>query len=151
MSRCSPCSGKINLSSCASWFPRIAFGLVLVAYGVNHYNNLEGFVESSKGVFPTAPALAAISGILAYILPALMIVGGALFAVKQLCCISKACVLASLSGIIGWASLAVLFGDGAAGGTFMPFIQNAAVLIVLYWVIKKMTCCGASCATGVSK
>jgi 7-keto-8-aminopelargonate synthetase-like enzyme len=40
-----------------------------------------------------------------------MIVGGALFAVKQMCCISKTCILASLSGIIGWCSLAVMFGD----------------------------------------
>jgi hypothetical protein len=80
-----------------------------------------------------------------------MIVGGALFAVKQMCCISKTCILASLSGIIGWCSLAVMFGDANAGGTFMPYIQNAALLIVLYWVIKKMSCCGGSCpVTGAS-
>ena len=148
MSCCS--SGCIGGKYCpcgyASWFPRVAFGLILVGYGVNHYRNINGFVEMSSGALTSVAPLATIAGLLAYIVPALMIVGGALFAVKQLGCVSKTCILASLSGIIGWASLAVLFGDPNAGGTFMPLIQNAALLLVLYWVVKKMSCCGSKCA-----
>lgn len=147
MSCCSSGSiGKYCLSGYAHWFPRVAFGLILVGYGVNHYRNLAGFVDMSSGALASVSPLATIAGLLAYVVPALMIVGGALFAVKQLGCVSKTCILASLSGIIGWASLAVLFGDPNAGGTFMPLIQNAALLIVLYWVVKKMSCCGSTCA-----
>ena len=74
-----------------------------------------------------------------------MIVGGLLFAIKKMSCISKVCILASLSGIIGWASIGVLIGGGTAGMDMMPAIQNAALLLVLYWVVKKMSCCGNSC------
>lgn len=152
MSCCSPSSGsKFNPSCYAHWFPRVAFGLILVAFGVNHYKDVSGFSAMSSGALSSVPALGMVAGILAYIVPALMIIGGALFAVRQLGNISKTCILASLSGIIAWASLAVLLGDGAAGGSFMPAIQNAAVLLILYWVVKKMSCCGSSCATGVTK
>ncbi len=127
------------------WLPRIAFGLVLVGYGVNHYRNLSGFVGMAKGVF-TIGFVSSIAGMLAYIVPALMIVGGVLFALKQLCCVSKTCIIASLSGIIGWAGLAVLLGDGNAAGQMMPMIQNTALLFVLYYVIKKMSCKKCCCA-----
>ncbi len=147
---CSP-SGCSGGKSCpcvyAPWFPRIAFGLVMIAFGVSHYKDVSGFSAMSSGAFASVPMLASVAGMLAYIVPALMIVGGALFAVKQLCCISKTCILASLSGIIGWAALAVLVGDPSAGGNFMPAIQNAGILLILYWVVKKMSCCGGgSCA-----
>lgn len=148
MSCSSSCTnGKFNPCSLAPWFPRVAFGLIMVAFGVNHYKDVSGFSDMSSGALSAVPPLAMAAGILAYIVPALMIIGGALFAVKQLGCVSKLCILASLSGIIGWASLAVLIGDGAAGGSFMPAIQNASVLLILYWVIKKMSCCGSSCPT----
>lgn len=150
MSCCS--SGCIGGKYCpcgyASWLPRIAFGLILVGYGVNHYKNIAGFVQMSQGALAPVPALGSLAGMLAYIVPALMIIGGALFAIKQLGCVSKTCILAALSGIIGWASLGVLIGDANAGSAFMPMIQNAALLIVLYWVVKKMSCCRSSCPTG---
>ncbi len=155
------CTSSTSPSRCAQWFPRLAFGLVLVAYGVNHYRYIGDFVGMSKSVYPTVGILATIAGVLAYVVPALMIVGGLLFAVRQLCCISKMCILGSLSGIIGWASLAVLVGDGASGGAMMPMIQNASVLLVLYYMIKKSSCgpcsgpstCGkdSSCKCGMSK
>jgi hypothetical protein len=116
--------------------PRVAFGLVLAGYGVNHYKNIGSFVEFSSSV-----------------VPALMIVGGVLFAVKQFKCLAKMCIVASLSGILGWAGLAVLLGDGSAGNILMPFIQNAAVLFVLYYIVKKMSCCnkgGCPCGKGAA-
>lgn len=108
----------------------------------------------ASSAYPTVPALAAVAGYLAYVVPALMIAGGVLFAVKQLCCIAKMCIVASLTGIIGWAGLAVLVGDGSAGMTMMPMIQNAAILFVFYVLAKKMSCksacAGGSCGTGGS-
>ncbi len=157
MSCCSssaPCScGSTKCPSKFScWIPRIAFGLVLAGYGVNHYRTLSQFVGMAKGVFPTVAILGMLSGILAYIVPALMIVGGVLFAIRQLCCLSKMCILASLGGIIGWAGLAVLVGDGNAAGAMMPMIQNASILLILYYTIKKKPSCSTgSCAGGSCK
>ncbi len=144
MSCCfSGCTGKYCPCKYVSWFPRIAFGLIFVGIGVNHYRNLTGFIEASKGALTPVPELATVAGILAYIVPALMIIGGALFAFKLLNCVSKTCILAALSGIIGWASLAILIGDANSTGALMPAIQNAAILVILYSVVKKMSCCGS--------
>ena len=150
MSFCPPSTGACGNGKCpctvAPYLPRIAFGLVLAGYGVSHYRNLSGFVGMAKGVFPTVAILGTVASLLAYIVPALMIVGGVLFALKQLCCISKTCILASLSGIIGWAGLAVMVGDGNAAGAMMPMIQNASVLLILYYMVKKASCCKSACA-----
>lgn len=139
----------------AKWLPKIAFGLVLAGYGVNHLRNLEGFRAMAAGAYPSVPALGQIAGILAILVPALMIIGGVLFAFGQLRWLSKICILASLSGIIGWAGLAVLLGDANSGGAMMPMIQNASVLLILYYVIKKMCCCrpmgcGSGCGSGAN-
>ena len=137
-----------GVTKVARWLPKIGFGLVLAGYGVNHYRNIDAFVGMSQGVYPTMPALGSLAGVLAYIFPLLMIVGGVLFAIGQLCWLSKSCILAALAGILGWAGLAVLVGDGATSGNMMPMIQNAAVLLILYYVIKKMcckSCCSMSC------
>lgn len=121
--------------------------MALAGFGVNHYRNIGMFVDNAKSVFSVS-AVATVAGLLAYIVPALMIVGGILFAVKQQPCISKMCILASLGGIIGWAGLAVLLGDGSTGMAMMPMIQNASILLITYVMIKKMGCCGSgSCST----
>lgn len=139
--------GLHTLGSVAPWFARIGFGLVLVGYGVNHYRFLGDFTQMASGAYASVPALGPIATILAYIVPALMIVGGALFAVKQLKAVSKFCILASLGGILGWAGLAVALGSAETGASMMPMIANAALLIVVYHVIRKMSCC-SSCVPG---
>ncbi len=128
------------------WLPRIALGLVFLAYGVSHYRFLggeQGFMAMAQSVFAKDSVLAMIAGYLAYVVPALMIVGGVLFAVGQLKCISKVCIVAALSGIIGWASVAVMVGDASMTGSLMPMIQNAAILFLFYGMVKKMGCCSA--------
>jgi hypothetical protein len=137
------CSSKSCPHNYASWFPRIGFGLVLVGYGVNHYRSLDAFIGMASGVF-TVPALASVMTLLAYVVPALMIVGGALFAVKQFGCWSKFCILASLGGILGWGGLAIMLGTMQTAMDIGPAVQNAALLIVVYYIIKKMSCCGSS-------
>lgn len=141
-----PCPSKCIVS----YLPRIAFGLALAGYGINHYRGIDGFVMFAKSVF-TVNAIAMISGVLAYVVPALMIVGGVLFAIRQLCCLSKICIVASLSGIIGWAGLAVMLADPNNRDVVQGMgsaIQNASVLFILYVTIKKMSCKN-SCTNGV--
>ncbi len=151
MSCCSSSPKKCLGAVYAPCLARIAFGLVLFSYGANHLRFISGFVEMSKSVYPSVPALGSVMGLIAYIVPLVMMVGGILFIVKQMPGLSKLCILGSLSGIIAWASLAVLVGDERSTGAMMPMIQNAAVMIVLYFVIKKMSCCAAkSCLPGTS-
>lgn len=151
MSCSSGCSNAACPCKFAPWLPRVAFGLILVAYGVNHYRHIGDFVGMAKSAYPTVSMIASVAGLLAYIVPALMIVGGALFAVKQLCCVAKTCILASLAGIIGWASVAVLVGDGSMSGAMMPMIQNAAILLLLFFSVKKLGCCSSGACAPTSK
>lgn len=133
----------------APWFPRVAFGLVLVAYGVNHYMNLTEFITFVKSPFPIEGSLAAfgtVSGLAAYVVPALQIVGGALFAVKQYGCISKTCILAALSGILVWASFGIIVGGTAAGSNMIPVIQFTVIMLMAYYMVKKHSSCCGSCA-----
>lgn len=131
------------------WLPRIAFGLVLAGFGVNHYRNLESFVATAQSVF-TIPAVSMVAGYLAYVVPALMIVGGVLFATKQLCCISKICIVASIAGIIGWAGLSILLVNGGTP-EFMRgqsgAIMNAVILFLFYKSLKKGSCAQKQCCS----
>jgi hypothetical protein len=124
---------------------------MIAGFGVNHYRNFEGFMAMAKGAFPTVPALAMIAGLLAYIVPALMIVGGLLFAIKQQACISKVCIVAALSGIIGWAGVALMVGPAEIGASAMPAVQFAAIVFLLYFKVKKMGCCGKCAAPAMTK
>ncbi len=135
------------VSKYSKWLPKIAFGLVLAGYGVNHLRNLDGFRGMAAQAYPALPALGMISSYLALLVPAFMIVGGVLFALGQMKWLSKLCIYASLSGIMGWAGLSVMLGDVSSGATMMPLIQNAAVLLILYYAIKKLTCC-KPCGSG---
>lgn len=146
----------LSSSSCkvAPWLPRIGFGVALIGFGVMHYRSLSMFVESAAQPF-SIPAVAILASALAYVVPALMIVGGALFAVRQLCAVSKICILASLSGIVGWAGLAIALMDPSSetsGQTVMNLsaaIQNASILLILYFAIKKSSC-SQSCTPATS-
>jgi uncharacterized membrane protein YphA (DoxX/SURF4 family) len=140
----------------AAWLPRIGFGVALAAFGVNHYRFLPEFVQMTQGAFPTVPALGMVFGWLAYVFPLLEIVGGIAFALPfgNMKCIAKMGILASLGGIMGWAGLALALGDANIAQSVGPAIQGASVMLVTYWVIKKMSCCGTcapgSCGTGAA-
>ncbi len=144
---CCKCPVQPCPSRYAPWLTRIGFGLALAAFGVNHYRFLTEFVSMSKSVFPSVPAVAMVAGVLAYVFPAFEIVGGVLFAVGQLKCITKICIHASFGGILGWAGLALALGDMSIGQTVGPAIQGACTMLIAFWVIKKMSCC-KSCAPG---
>lgn len=146
------CSAGGSCKGCPSayalWLPRIGFGLVLAGYGLNHLRFMSDFTAFAGSVYTNTMLAGAMTAV-AYVVPVLMIVGGVLFAINKGCMWSKICILASLGGILGWAGLAVALGDGSAGGSMMPAIQNASVLLIAYHVIKKMWKCGMGCGCGV--
>lgn len=147
---CCSCPIQPCPSRYAPCLARIGFGIALAAFGINHYRFLTEFVTMSKGVFPTVPFIAMIAGVLAYIFPLLEIVGGIAFAVGcgKTKCLAKIGVLGSLGGILGWAGLALALGDVNIASSVGPAIQGACTMLIAYYVIKKMSCCGP-CAPGM--
>jgi uncharacterized membrane protein YphA (DoxX/SURF4 family) len=151
MSCCS--SGKSSLGCCSVWLPRIGFGVMMIGFGVSHFRDLPGFIGMTQSPFTSIPALAMIAGVLAYVIPVLEIVGGILFATKQLSHVAKFCLLATFGGIMGWAGVGMMVADPSMGMMLGTAFQGASIGLIVYWVIKKMSCCGAkscggSCSVG---
>ncbi len=145
---------KCSSLSCVSpWLPRVGLGLALVGFGVAHYRFFggdTGFHAMAMQPLQNVSLLAMLAGLLAYIVPALQIVGGALFATKQLCYISKFCILAALGGILGWAGLAMIVGGPEAAGGAGQAINGAIIFLLGYSLVKKMECCSSTCSPGGS-
>ena len=126
---------------------RVSFGLSLLLVGVAHYMTLDmfsGMVSDGLG------ALTLVGTIWAYVLPALMIVGGALFAVGMYYDIASWASGIALGSIpVGMLLKPVL--SGVALPDVMPMANNALIWLLVYmWVVKFCACCGSSCSTGGS-
>ena len=118
---------------------RVSFGLALLLVGVAHYMNLEmfsGMVSEGLG------ALTVLGNIWAYILPALQIVGGALFAVGMYYEIASWTTGIALGSIpVGMLAKSVL--GGLPLPDMMPAAINAFIWLLVYvMVVKCCTCCG---------
>lgn len=121
---------------------RLSFGLSLLLVGIAHYMSLEmfsGMVSDGLG------ALTLVGTIWAYILPALMIVGGALFAVGMYYEVASWTTGLALGSIpVGMLLKPVL--SGIPLPDVMPMAINAFIWILVYvMVVKTCTCCGSSC------
>jgi hypothetical protein len=150
---CCKCPVQPCPSRYATWLPRIGFGLAFAGFGVSHYRDLATFVSMTQAPFASISFLAMILGWLAYVLPALEIAGGVLFAVGQMKCVAKTCILASIGGIMGWAGLGMMVGDMSQAMMLGTAFQGGVMALIGYWIAKKMTCCGSmsgACATGAS-
>ena len=123
---------------------RVSFGLSLLFVGIAHYMTIEGF----SGM--TADGLGALSGLgmlWSYILPGLMIVGGALTAIGMYP-VYAAWTSGVALGSIPAGMLAKSVLSGAALPDVMPMANNALIWLIVYVLVVKMTsCCGANCST----
>jgi len=127
---------------------RVSFGLSLVCVGLVHYMTLGAFVGmASEGLGP----LSGLGVIWAYILPALMIVGGALLAIGMYTLYAAWAVGVALGSIpVGMLAQSVL--SGADLPSMMGMANNAFIwLLVFYFVVKCSSCCGSSCDSGEKK
>lgn len=121
---------------------RLSFGLSLLLVGVSHYMGLQGFAQMvSDGLGPVAP----LGMLWAYILPALMIVGGALFVIGMYTDIATWAAGLALGSIpVGMLLKPVLSGASLADA--MPASINAFIwLLVFAVVVKCVHCCNDSC------
>ncbi len=123
---------------------RVSFGLSLLFVGIVHYMT---FTVFSAMVSDGLGVLSILGTIWAFILPALMILGGALFAIGM------------FMEYASWAA-GIALGSIAAGmlikpvlsATPLPDVMPAAVnalvwLLVYAWVVKMNSCCGEDCCS----
>ena len=140
MKFCNPQDAK----SVAGFLLRVSFGLSLLFVGIAHYMTLEGFAAmTSDGLGP----LTAVGGLWAYILPALMIVGGALLAIGMYHHIAAWCAGLALASIPAGMLIKPLL-SGVALPDVMPAAINAYIWLIVFVLVIKM-CCG--CCGGGSK
>ncbi|MCB9808412.1 hypothetical protein H6770_04120 [Candidatus Peribacteria bacterium] len=120
----------------------VSFGLSLLLVGVAHYMTIGDFVMM---VSDSLGPLSMLGTIWAYILPGLMIVGGALFVVGMYKHIAAWCSGIALGSIPVGMLLKPVLGN-AGLGEVMPFAINAFVWLLVYvFVVKMCCCCGGSC------
>ncbi|HCI03302.1 TPA: hypothetical protein DE059_00065 [Candidatus Peribacteria bacterium] len=127
----------------AGFLVRISFGLSLLFVGLTHYMTFDGFKGMvADGLGPLEPL-----GVLwALILPALMIVGGALLVAnmyKELAAWTGGLALASIPA--GMLAKPVL--SGASLADMMPAALNAMIWLILFLFVVKCSSCysGGSC------
>ncbi len=113
---------------------RITFGFSLLLIGVSHYQGIGDFAEmTASGLGP----LSFLGAVWAYILPLLMIVGGALFVLKKKPEISTWCITIALGSIaIGMLLKPVLSNDPSTLGQAMSMSQSAFLWFVFFVVAK---------------
>lgn len=138
------CCDIKNPKSVAGLALRVSFGLSLLFLGIAHYMRLQGLVSMMDGL----GALTVVGQIWAYILPALMIVGGALFAIGMYIEVAAwAGGLALGSIAAGMMLQPVLSGVGIAD--MMPATINAFIWLIVYvFAVKSACCCKCGNAEG---
>jgi hypothetical protein len=116
---------------------RVSFGLSLLFVGIAHYMSFGAFrsmVSDGLGV------IALLGSLWAIILPALMIVGGALLVADKRRDIESWATSLALGSIPAGMLLKSIIGGVSLADT-MPAAINAFVWILVYWVVLKMSCC----------
>ena len=125
----------------AAFCVRVSFGVSLLLIGLSHFMTFTAF----KGmVMEGLGPLTALGALWAFILPALMVVGGALLVVGM-----YPEVAAWAAGVaIGSIPVGMLFKP-ILGGVALPDVMGAAinafVWLILYVLVIKMTSCCGSC------
>ncbi len=144
------CSSTTSPKGVAALAMRLGFGLSILLIGVHHYMNLSDFIPSvSMGLGPLVPA-----GIIwAYILPALLIIGGALISIGLFVEVGAWTAGVALGSIAPGLLLKTLLSDGQIGlEMVMPMVINTLIwLLVFFFVVKSMSCCGGKCGTEMKK
>ena len=113
---------------------RITFGFSLLLIGVSHYQGIGDFAEmTASGLGP----LSFLGSVWAYILPLLMIVGGALFVLKKKAEVATWCITIALGSIVvGMLLKPVLSNDPSSLGPAMSMSQSAFLWLIFFVVAK---------------
>ncbi len=124
---------------------RISFGLSLLLVGISHYMTLDMFMGMvTDGLGP----LTILGTVWGYMLPGLMILGGALFTIGMYTEIAAWAAGLALGSIPVGMLLKPVLG-GVPLPDMMPAAINAFVWILVYILVVKFSCCcGCGSAQG---
>jgi len=123
---------------------RIGFGATLALYGLEHYMHFQAFSGMTTAGF--SGVLMSLAGLWAYVLPALMIVGGVLLVVPYRKDIAAWCAGVALASIAIGLSLKLVIGALAPE---LAMQVGMGVNFALLWLLifsfaVKGGCCGSS-------
>jgi uncharacterized membrane protein YphA (DoxX/SURF4 family) len=122
---------------------RISLGVSLLFVGLNHYMTMDGFTGMvSGGLGPLTP----LGTIWAYVLPGLMVVGGALLALGMYMDIGSWAAGIALASIPMGLLLKSVVG-GVPLTDVMPMVHTTFIWILVYYFAVKSCCCCGSCST----
>jgi len=132
---CCPKTAKGAAAICV----RVSFGLSLLFVGLSHFMTMGAFKGMVvEGLGPLEPL-----GLLwAFILPALMIVGGALLAIGMYTEVASWAAGVAIGSIPVGMLIKPILG-GVPLPNVMPAAINAFVWIIVYVLVIKMSCCGS--------
>lgn len=137
-----PCDSK----GVACLIVRVTFGLSALLIGLAHYGTIQefsGFV--AMGLGPLAP----LGMLWGYILPGLMVIGGALLLAGS--CLASAWILGIAFGSIIVGMLLKPLLGGTALGDVMPATINAYIYLFAYVLAVKCASCGCCGPEGKKK
>lgn len=136
-------SPKAAAALCA----RVSFGVSLLLVGIVHFMTIDAF----KGMaMDGLGALEPLGALWAYVLPALMIVGGALIALGMYMEIGAWTAGIALGSIPAGMLLKPVL-SGASLADMMPAAVNAFVWLIVFMLVIKFNSCGGPCKPGEGK
>lgn len=132
---CCPTSPKC-VSRCLL---KIAFGGALALFGLAHYLDMQGFVAMVTGGF--TGVLFALAKLWAYILPALMIIGGALLIANYRLDVAAWCAGIALASIAIGMPLKAVLGTTGLTVEIGQAVNNALLWLLIYVFVVKCSGC----------
>ncbi len=122
---------------------RVSFGLSLLLVGISHYMTFDMFMGMTTDGLG---ALTVLGTLWSYVLPALMIVGGALFTIGMFTEVAAWTAGIALGSIpVGMLLKPVL---GAVPlPDMMPAAINAFIWLLVYVFVVKFSCCCCGCGS----
>lgn len=124
---------------------RIAFGATIALYGLSHYLDFTGF--SGLTTMGYTGVLFSLAGIWAYVLPALMIVGGVLLVVPYRKDVAAWCIGVALASIAIGMTLKTVLGTLSLADVG-EMVNNALLWLLIFVFAVKGGCCGSHAKDG---
>lgn len=124
---------------------RISFGLALLFHGITLYMGFEGFMGMTKdGLGPLEP----LGTLWAYVLPGLMIVGGALLTLRMYTYYATWAAGLALGSIPIGMMLKPILSDTSSADMMGATINAFIWLLVFMFVVKYASCCDPNSGCG---
>lgn len=131
----------------ASTLARIGFGVTLLLMGVAHYLKLDSFTSLMSEGLATTP-LAFLAPVMAYVLPALMIIGGFLYTIGFFMTVGAWVTGIALAAFPILMILKAVVAPDIEPTSVMPFVVYGIAWLVLFKMVTKSGCGHKGCATG---